>query len=350
MEEKAIIVLAAGKGTRMKSKLVKVLHPLGGRPILSHIIELIQPLAEKKVIVVGYQAQEVKRQISQDGLEFVYQKEQLGTGDAVRCCRECLQDFTGQVMVLSGDVPLLRPETLITLWEEHEKGGVSATLLTVEMDDATGYGRILRDDKGAFSAIREHGDASKEERLIKEINAGIYCFDKEPLFAALEELDQGNTQGEYYLTDVFSLFLERGLLCQTKKATYPQEVLGINHRLHLATAQEILRQRINEEHLLAGVTILDPSNTYIEKGVSIGRDTVILPFTFLQGETKIGEDCLMGPHTTVADSHIGEGVTIKNSVVTEAIIGSRASIGPFTHLRPGSQVGPGAQVGNFMEM
>lgn len=350
MEDKAIIVLAAGKGTRMKSKRVKVLHSLGGRPILSHIIESIHPLAQKKVIVVGYQAQEVKRQFSQKGLDFVYQKEQLGTGDAVLACQYLLQDFQGQVMILSGDVPLLRTSTLTSLWDEHKNSGAAATLLTVQMRDADGYGRIIRDKKGVFSAIREHGDATAEERRITEINAGIYCFHKEPLFRALQELDTGNQQGEYYLTDVFSLFLAWGLPCQTKKASDPQEVMGINTRLHLAAAEGVLRQRINEEHLLAGVTILDPGNTYIEKGVTIGADTVVLPFTFLQGETVIGEDCLIGPQVTVVDSSIGDGVLIKNAVLTEAVVESEATIGPFTHLRPGSKVGKGVRVGNFVEV
>lgn len=350
MNDLAIIVLAAGKGTRMHSRLVKVLHPLGGRPILSHIMETIAPLAEKKLIVVGYQAREVQERLSSQDFTFVYQERQLGTGDAVRSCQESLENFEGGVMVLSGDVPLLRRETLTSLFKEHQESKNAATLLTMIQRDATGYGRILRDERGAFEAIREEKDATEEERLIQEVNAGVYCFEKEPLFKALEEIDTRNEQGEYYLTDVFSLLLKWGASCSTQKIEDPKEVMGINHRLHLSMAEKELRQRILERHLLAGVTILDPENTYIDEGVTIGMDTVIHPFTFLKGETVIGEEASIGPQTTILNSKIGDRVTVENSVIKESIIHTEALIGPFTHLRPGTQVGPRAKVGNFVEM
>lgn len=350
MRDLAIIVLAAGKGTRMKSKLVKVLHLLGSKPILSHIMDTIQPLSERKLIVVGHQAKEVKERLSREGFCFVEQERQLGTGDAVLTCQEALKGFKGGVMVLSGDVPLLRRETLAHLWKEHQKEGQGATLLTMILEDPKGYGRIIRDSKGGFKGIREEVDASEEERSIKEVNGGIYCFEKEPLFKALGEIDTGNDQGEYYLTDVFSFLLEQGLSCSAIPIEDQRELLGINHRLHLAIAQKELCRRINERHLMAGVTILDPENTYIEEGVIIGRDTVIHPNTFLKGKTSIGESSSIGPQTTIVDCSIGDEVIIENSVLKESSIDSQATIGPFAHIRPGSRIVSRAKVGNFVEI
>lgn len=350
MRDRAIIVLAAGKGTRMKSRLLKVLHPLGGKPILSHIMDTIQPLAERKMIVVGYQAHMVEESLSREGFSFIHQERQLGTGDALLSCKENLEDFQGIVMVLSGDVPLLRRETLIDLLQEHQREGRGATLVTMILENPKGYGRIIRDSKGDFVAIREERDATQEESLIKEVNGGIYCFEREPLFKALEKIHPGNEQGEYYLTDVFSLFIEEGLSCSTFQIGDPAEVMGINHRLHLAQAERELRRRINKRHLLAGVMMMDPSNTYIEEGVVIGMDTVIHPNTFLKGETVIGERSSIGPQTTIIDSHIGDEVTIDNSVVKESLIESNTIIGPYAHIRPGSRVVSRAKVGNFVEI
>ena len=350
MKDLAVIVLAAGLGTRMKSSTVKVLHPLAGRPMLLWVLESVLALRPDSVVtVVGHQSHRV-RGVLPDGVLAAVQKEQLGTAHAVITGISRLKGFNGTVMVVSGDTPLLGADTLKGLAIRHRRTGADVSVLTAAMPDPSGYGRIIRDDKGVIGIV-EHKDASPAERAITEINTGTYCFGTKALRAALKSVRTENAQREFYLTDVVGITRSLGGRVLGIPTERPDEALGINSRADLAEAERMMRQRINIKLMEAGVTITDPQNTYIGAGVSIGRDTVIHPSNHISGDTAIGSGCTVLPGNIITDSAIKDNVVIKGySVLTRARVEEDAQIGPFAHLRPGSDVGKDARVGNFVEL
>ncbi|MCL4440995.1 MAG: bifunctional UDP-N-acetylglucosamine diphosphorylase/glucosamine-1-phosphate N-acetyltransferase GlmU [Firmicutes bacterium] len=348
--ELAAVILAAGKGTRMKSDLPKVLHRVGGRPMLSHVLHsVIGAGVTKTVVVAGFGAQQVTDFLG-DSARVVLQEEQLGTAHALLQTEGEFARCTGDLLVVCGDTPLLRASTLATLARTHRESGAVATLLTAEMADPTGYGRVIRTTAGSVSRIVEQKDASPEELMVKEINTGVYCFSMPGLFDALKEISPANTQGEYYLTDIIQIFVNRGLTVQAVTLEDAREVQGINDRIQLSQAETVLRRRVLEELMVLGVTVMDPDNTYIDPDVKIGRDTVVLPFTFLQGKTEIGSHCTIGPGSRITDCVIGDQVEIQYSVLLESRIGSHTVIGPYAYIRPGTVIGEHVKVGDFVEI
>ncbi len=353
MENVATIILAAGKGTRMKSDLVKVLHPILGLPMLSYPIELSlnEIEAEKTIVVMGHQADQIKKRFEDPRIDFVLQDEQLGTGHAVLQALPLLQGFTGTALILCGDVPLVKAETLRSFIDTFLGNDSTIAVLTAVVKDPYGYGRIVRNQEGWLERIVEEKDASDEERLIREINTGIFCVRSAFLMEGLKEIGKENVQGEYYLTDLVEVARKRDLRCSAHMVANPVEVMGINTRVDLATATEALRQEKVKELMLSGVTIIDPRTTYLDRTVEIGKDTTLYPNCTLQGRTRIGERCVIEPNSKISDTEIGDGVTIRSySVITESRIEDGASIGPFAHLRPLSEVKAKAKIGNFVEV
>jgi bifunctional UDP-N-acetylglucosamine pyrophosphorylase/glucosamine-1-phosphate N-acetyltransferase len=354
-----LMILAAGLGTRMKSNLAKVLHQLGGRPLISYAINAALGIAPEVIyVIVGHQAEEVERaareQLERAATEiiFVRQAEQLGTGHAVMAARDLLRDRPNSpLIVMAGDSPLLRSQTLERLLEAHIAARNDATLLTAIAEDPTGYGRIVRAPDGKLLRIVEQRDASREELAIREINAGVYCFQVPALLEALDQLKPNNAQQEYYLTDVPQLMLARGKKVGTLSDADPEEVLGVNTRLDLAELERRLNQRKLRELMLAGVTIVDPNSTYIGQDVHIGQDTIIFPQVIIEGRSRIGNNCTIQSWTRLKDVEIGDHVLIKNScVIEDSRISSRASIGPFARLRMDTEIGQEATIGNFVEV
>ena len=353
MDNIATIILAAGKGIRMKSDLVKVLHPLLGLPMLHYTVDLSlnHIKAEKTIVVVGHQAGQIQEKFKDLKIEFALQEKQLGTGHAVLQALPLLHGFTGTVLILCGDVPLVKTETLRSFISTFLENDSTLAVLTAVVKDPSVYGRILRGEEGWLEKIVEEKDASEEERLIREINTGIYCVKAPFLKEGLKEIGKENAQGEYYLTDLVGVVRKRDLRCSAHMVADPVEVMGINTRVDLATAGEALRQEKVKELMLSGVTLLDPQTTYVERTVEIGKDTILYPNCTLQGETKIGQRCIIEPNTKISDSIIGHEVIIyANSVITESKVEDGASIGPFAHLRPFSEVKTRAKIGNFVEV
>jgi bifunctional UDP-N-acetylglucosamine pyrophosphorylase/glucosamine-1-phosphate N-acetyltransferase len=353
LEGIATVILAAGKGTRMKSDLVKVLHPLLGLPMLSYTIDLSlkEIKAEKTIVVIGHQADRIKERFQDPRIQFVFQEEQLGTGHAVLQAVQYLQKFIGTVLILCGDVPLVKSETLLSFVDNFWRNESTLSVLTAVVENPFGYGRILRSPAGWLEKIVEEKDASEEERAIREINTGVFCVKASFLVEGLKEIGQGNAQGEYYLTDLVEIAGKNGRRCSAHTVTDPVEVMGINTRVDLAIANEVLRQEKLKELMLSGVTVLDPKTTYVEKVVEVGRDTTLYPNCYLHGMTKIGDRCIIESNSKITDSLIGNEVTIRsNSVVTESQIEEGASIGPFAHLRPLTLVKAKAKIGNFVEV
>jgi bifunctional UDP-N-acetylglucosamine pyrophosphorylase / glucosamine-1-phosphate N-acetyltransferase len=352
MAELHIVLLAAGKGTRMKSAVPKVLHRACGLPLIEHVLragDALDPVST--VIILGHAADLVRAALTtRPNLSVVVQEPQLGTGHALLQAEAALAGRTGTLIVLSGDVPLLRPETLDRLLRTHEAAAAAATILTASVNDPTGYGRIVR-QAGAIAAIVEHRDATAEVRAIREINSGIYAFDLEPLFDALRAIGSANAQGEYYLPDLVRLYRQRGRIVETVALDDPTEILGVNSRRELALVSALLRDRKQDELMAAGVTIIDPATTWIEPDVSIGADTVLHPGVYLQGRTSIGARCELQSNVRLVDAALGDDVFVNSfCLVTEARVGSGARLGPFAHIRPQSDVGEHAHVGNFVEL
>lgn len=346
----AAVILAAGKGKRMKSRLPKVLHRVCGRPMIWHVLSAVRALRpERIVVVVGHGGDEVRRVVG-EGVEMVLQEEQLGTAHALLQTEGRLGDFPGDIVVLCGDTPLVRSTTLADLVARHRSSGAAATLVTARLDDPTGYGRVLRGPAGRVLGIREEKDATGIERDIREVNAGIYCFSTGELFELLAGLTPDNEQGEFYLTDVVARMVERGLVVADYPLQDSQEILGVNDRRQLALVEGIMRRRILDRLMLEGVTVVDPGATYVNAGVRVGNDTVLYPFTFLEGETEIGCECHIGPGARLVDSKVGDRVTVQYSVVLESVIEEASQVGPFAHLRPGTHVGRRVRVGNFVEV
>jgi bifunctional UDP-N-acetylglucosamine pyrophosphorylase/glucosamine-1-phosphate N-acetyltransferase len=345
----ATLLLAAGKGTRMKSKLLKVLHPLAGKPMLWHPIQQIQKISSlKPVVIIGYQAEEVTRTFG-DLAEYVVQEEQLGTGHAVRQAQAALEGKSDLVLVLFGDMPLVTADTLSRLVEKQKQNPGPVSMLTVIADDPRGFGRIVRSAAGEVEAIVEEADCTPEQLEINELNISMYCFQADWLWQNLAGIPM-SAKGEYYLTDIIAIARQQGLPVQAEVIADPREAMGINTRVHLAEAEAILRQRINQHWMLEGVTLIDPNTTYIEPGVTIGQDTVIHPNTTLQGDTHIGEDCQIGPNTIVVDTTIGSRCRIFAAVLERARLENDIDIGPFGHLRKGAHLADGVHMGNFGEV
>jgi len=341
------IILAAGEGKRMYSKVPKVLHKVCGLPMVEHVINCAREVSgAEPVVVIGHGAEQVRKEVT--GVKFVMQERQLGTGHAVMQAEEYIND--GDILILYGDTPLLRPETLLEMHEMHRAEGCSATILTSDIDDPTGYGRIIRIGEKLIEAIVEDKDADNSTKLIKEINSGIYFFDGKELREALGHLKNDNTQGEYYLTDVIGIMREKGLKIGAFKIKNAEDILGVNNRYQLSEVNKIMQRRIVKKLMLEGVTIIDPDSTYIEASVTVEKDVTIYPGCILEGNTVIQEDSVIGPYTRIKDGKIDRGVKIQNSVVLESSIGEGTSIGPFAYLRPGNKIGKHAKVGDFVEM
>ncbi|MFN2556067.1 MAG: bifunctional UDP-N-acetylglucosamine diphosphorylase/glucosamine-1-phosphate N-acetyltransferase GlmU [Nitriliruptorales bacterium] len=345
------IVLAAGLGTRFRSDLAKVMHRIGGRTLLRHVIEALRPLGlSQVVVVVGYQGNDVAAEAASAGLPglvTVVQERQLGTGDATAQGLRALDDAVERVLILPGDTPLLTASTLGRLLQAG--ASASGALLTVEFDDPTGYGRILRDESGRVLGVVEEADASETQRGLREANAGMYLFERACLAEALKRLAPVNAQSELYLTDVVGILVNEGHDLQTAPAS-AEDVSGVNDRVQLAAAGALLRQRTLERLMRGGVTVVDPATTYVDVDVSIGRDTVLLPGCLIEGQTHIGERVSLGPYTRLVDAEIQDGATVAQSVVLGASVGPEASVGPFTYLRPGTRLERRAKAGAFVEM
>lgn len=349
---RTVVVLAAGEGKRMKSSLPKVLHPLLGRTLLGHVLAAAGPLgADRTVVVVGHGADQVRAHLTEvaPGATPVLQERQLGTGHAVRIALDAVPDATGTVVVINGDVPLLRPETVQALVEAHEEAAAAATVLAAEVPDPTGLGRIVRDVQGHLEQIVEERDASPQQRALREINAGIYAFDAARLREALGKLSTDNDQGEEYLTDVFALLRDAGEPVAVHCAADHVETLGCNDRVELSALRRLLRDRVNEGWMRTGVSILDPHTTWIDVTVTVERDAVIDQNTQLQGATVVGAGALVGPDTTLVDTVVGAGASVVRSHALGAEVGPEASVGPYAYLRPESRLGRKAKVGTFVE-
>lgn len=351
MEKDAVaIVLAAGEGTRMKSGKCKVMHKVCGYPIVEHVLRAaLEATQLPPVVVVGHKAQEVQDYLGQR-VRYAYQAERLGTGHAVMVARPHLKDMEGYAIVLAGDVPLIRGYTLQQMLEYASNGGYDAVALSAILDEPEGYGRIVRDRNGDFEKVVEHKDATAEERQIKEINASIYCFDIQLLLNSLNKLNNQNIQGEYYLTDVLGIMKSEGYKVGVQIAEDATELLGVNTRVQLAEAGQIMRRRINRFHMEQGVTILDPNNTYIDSYVTIGEDTIVYPGNVLEGNTVIGEECILYPNNRILNSSIGRETGIQASVILDSQIGQRTNVGPYAFIRPGSIIGDNVRIGDFVEI
>lgn len=344
------IVLAAGQGKRMKSKLYKVLHPVCGKPMVSHVLDAVKKAScERSVVIVGHGAEAVKAHLG-DAAEYVLQAEQLGTGHAVLQTKALFGDLDGVTLVVCGDTPLVTAETLEALASLHAQEGASASILTADLEEPTGYGRIIRGQNGEVVGIVEQKDCTPEQARIQEINTGTYCFDNRKLFEALSQVTNQNAQGEYYLTDVIGILQKQGLRISAYKSKDPAEAIGVNDRIALGEAERLMRGRIARAHQAGGVTLIDAANTYIEADVTIGEDTVIYPGTVLKGHTSIGSDCVIGPNSELKDTSVGNGTTIRQSVTDEAELGEGCSVGPFAYLRPGTKLAARVKIGDFVEV
>ncbi|MGC9335936.1 MAG: bifunctional UDP-N-acetylglucosamine diphosphorylase/glucosamine-1-phosphate N-acetyltransferase GlmU [Anaerolineae bacterium] len=345
-----IVILAAGEGTRMKSGLPKVMHPLVGRPMLQFVLDAARALEPAQMaMVVGHRSEMIRRALG-ESLTYVHQEQQLGTGHAVQQAEAVLAGKARTVLVLYGDTPLIRPETLHHMLCLHEAEQAAVTILTFCPDTPRGYGRIVRDaETGRVLAIAEEYEATPEQKAIDEVNSGILCFRDEWLWPNLAQV-QRSPGGEFYLTDLVAAACGQGQAVAALRASDPTEVIGVDHRPKLALAEAEMRRRINEGWMLSGVTMIDPATTYIEAGVEIGQDTILWPNTLLQGQTRIGRECIVGPGTVIRDSNIGDGCRVEMSVVEGAVMEDRSDIGPFGHLRQGAHLGEGAHMGNFGEV
>ena len=352
MTQRHVLVLAAGKGTRMRSSRPKVLHRLAGCPLVEHVLRAADPLgAASTTLVVGHQAKVVERELAETrgGLRFVRQEPQIGTAHAVLQAEPVLAGERGALIVLTGDAPLVSPRTTQALAETHERTGAAATVLTATIERPYGYGRIVRRG-GQLAEVIEEVDATPEQRALREVNSGIYAFDLAPLFAALRAVREAGPKRERYLPGILRRYREQGLTVETVVAA-ADEIRGINSRHELAEAGSLMRHRKNEEMMAAGVTIVDPATAFVDVDVDVGPDTVIHPGVSLEGRTSIGARCELHSGVRIVNSVVGDDVTVNNhSVIIDAEVGAAARVGPFAHIRPGSTVGEQAKVGNFVEI
>jgi len=342
-----IVILAAGQGTRMKSKIPKVLHKVLDKPMLDHVMEAAQVVTNNKpIVVIGHMSDMVREHLG-DKAEIALQEEQLGTGHAVMMAEHYIDD-EDEVLILCGDTPLIKGGTLKEMTKIKSEGYAAVVMSAVE-DDPTGYGRIIRDESDDFMRIREQKDASEEEKAIKEINAGMYIIDGKLLKENLSKLSVNNAQREYYLTDVLEHIKNAGHRIGVYQAD-KMEIMGVNSRLQLSEAERIMRLDVNKMHMANGVTLIDTNSTYIDKNVKIGRDTIIYPNCHIKGNSVIGEDCIIRENTTIEDSHIEDHVTIKSSTILSSKVGARTTIGPYAYLRPKSVLGEDVKIGDFVEV
>lgn len=350
MSNRYAIILAAGQGTRMKSKLYKVLHPVCGKPMVQHVIDQVKSLNINEIVtIVGHGAEKVKEQLGNDS-QYALQAEQLGTAHAVLQSEGMLADKEGVTIVVCGDTPLIKAETMEALFKHHEETKAKATILTARAEDPTGYGRIVRNGDGFVEKIVEHKDATEQERSINEINTGTYCFDNKLLFETIHKVSNDNVQGEYYLPDVIEILKNQGEIVSAYVTDSFAETLGVNDRVALAEAERTMKKRINEFHMRNGVSFIDPDNTYIGPDVEIGRDTVIYPGTTISGNTVVGSECQLGPNSEISDCEIGNNTVIRQSAAFNSKIGSEVNIGPFAHIRPESDIHDEVKIGNFVEI
>ncbi len=348
----AVIVLAAGRGVRMNSELPKVLHPILNKPMLRYVLDVAcgtEP--EKTVLVLGHDSELIKNAVSDYPVETVIQQPQLGTGHAVLCCEEVLRGFSGDILILSADVPATSPLTLRKFTDSHAKLGADVSFISTVVDDPGGYGRVLRDAGGRVTRVVEDRDATAEEKKENEVNAGVYCVKSSFLWESLGGLGSENSQGEYYLPEIINTCVARGFKLQAFILEDPKEVSGVNSREQLAEAERNMRRSINRRHMENGVTILDPETTYISDQVAIGKDTTVYPNTYIYGETAIGSGCRVGPSVYIENSRIGNDVEIRfSSYLTGCEVEDGVVMGPFCHLRPEAMIEKGAKIGNFVEI
>ncbi|MPL68997.1 Bifunctional protein GlmU [bioreactor metagenome] len=350
MSDLLAVILAAGKGTRMKSALPKVLHRVGGKPMVKHVLDAATHAGSaRNIVVVGFGAEQVQAELGEQA-EFVVQAEQLGTGHAVQQAAGLLEHYNGTVMVLCGDTPLLEGEMLAKLYAEHKARSAKATVLTALMPDPSGYGRVIRDKSGQVVKIVEQKDASPVELTVNEVNTGIYCFERDALFAALAGINCANKQGEYYLTDVIGILAGQKATVWAVAAEEYQHTLGINSRVHLAEAEKIIRSRKIVELMESGVTVMDPATTFVDAEVSVGMDTVIYPFTWLEGNTAIGSNCEIGPNSRLQNTTVGDNTVLHFTYAHDCQVANNVTVGPYVHLRPKTVLSEGVKVGNFVEV
>ncbi len=343
------LILAAGKGTRMKSDMPKVIHKVNGIPMITKIIDTLSGLnPEENILILGHKKEEVLKVVGEN-CDYVLQTEQLGTGHAVIQAKEKLEGYDGDVMILYGDTPLLRESTLKSLYEYHKESGAVTTILTSIYENPFGYGRIVKED-GLVKAIVEEKEASEEIKKIKEVNAGVYCFNSKELFKALDKIDNNNEKGEYYLTDVIGIQVSENKKVQSFILEDKMEILGVNSKVELAQAGKVLRDRKNRELMEEGVILIDPETTYVEESVKVGRDTVLYPGVVLQGKTVIGENCEIIGNSRIIDSVLGNNIRVESSVIEESILEDGVTMGPFAHIRPKSLLKEKVHIGNFVEV
>lgn len=343
------LILAAGKGTRMKSDMPKVIHKVNGVPMITKIIDTLSGLnPEENILILGHKKEEVLKVVGEN-CDYVLQTEQLGTGHAVIQAKEKLEGYDGDVMILCGDTPLLRESTLKSLYEYHKESGAVTTILTSIYENPFGYGRIVKED-GLVKAIVEEKEASEEIKKIKEVNAGVYCFNSKELFKALDKIDNNNEKGEYYLTDVIGIQVSENKKVQSFILEDKMEILGVNSKVELAQAGKVLKDRKNRELMEDGVILIDPETTYVEESVKVGRDTVLYPGVVLQGKTLIGENCEIIGNSRIIDSVLGNNIRVESSVIEESILEDGVTMGPFAHIRPKSLLKEKVHIGNFVEV
>lgn len=349
MSNVSAIILAAGEGTRMKSKTPKVLHNLLGKPLVVNVIDRTRELGiEEVIIVIGHGADKIKESLGEK-CKYALQEKQLGTGHAVMQAIPYLSNSSKYTLLLYGDTPLITSDSLRKLLDIHQQQDNKATVITSFLDNPTGYGRIIRADNDDIEGIVEEKDANPEQKKIKEVNSGMYCFDTETLVKYINAIKNNNAQGEYYITDILEIIRKEGYRVGALIID-EEEIKGINNRVQLAEGQVILQKRVLDNLMTNGVTIIDPKNTYIDSTVRVSRDTIILPGSIIQGDTEIGEDCIIGPNSRISNCKIGDGVVIENSVALDSKVDNDSKIGPFAYLRPGSKLGKNVKIGDFVEV
>ncbi len=343
------IILAAGKGTRMKSQYPKVIHKVCGKEMVNHVINVSKKSGVNDIVAILGHGSEVVKERLPEGTMIAMQTEQLGTGHAVKMAKEYIND-EDTIVVLCGDTPLIKEDTLKRLFSYHLENGYHATVLTTKVDNPTGYGRIIRDNNEDLLKIVEQKDANEEEKAVNEINSGIYCFNGKSLREALDLIDNNNAQGEYYLTDTIYIMRDKGQKVGAYNGSTIEELMGVNSRVELSKAEEIMRKRINESHMVNGVTIIDTNSTYIESDVEIGNDTIIYPGVMLKGSTKIGCNCVIDMNSSIENSTIGDNTEVKNSTIIDSKVGENTTVGPYAYLRPKSNIGNNVKIGDFVEV